>query len=117
MDLNSLGHHDHDWRQTQRVSRGTGSRHSFPDVWVATRRAIQATGLSRSTLHRWVALGLVEEGQEFRNGLTLRSPRRWNIFQLEKRIAELRMLAFAKDNDAPGGGSSVLISDEKEIQS
>ncbi|MEB3361745.1 MAG: hypothetical protein VKI42_06425, partial [Synechococcaceae cyanobacterium] len=57
--------------------------------------------LSRSTLHRWAAEGLVAEGREYRNGLTLRSPRRWNIQRLEERIKLLRTLPAA-----PSGGWS-----------
>jgi hypothetical protein len=53
---------------------------------VASRR----TGLHRSTLARWVKHGLVQEGREYRDGLTARSPRRWDLEALESRIAHLR---------------------------
>ncbi len=62
------------------------------EAWVPTGRACAASGLSSSTLHRWVAQGLLEQGREYRNGLTRTSPRRWNLAALERRIEHLRSL-------------------------
>ena len=61
-------------------------------LWVPTGQAINALGISRSTLHRWVGLGLLEAGSHYRNGLTARSPRRWNVQAMEARIEQLRKL-------------------------
>ena len=61
-------------------------------MWVPTGQAINALGLSRSTLHRWVALGLLQDGSHYRNGLTARSPRRWNVQAMEDRLDQLRKL-------------------------
>jgi hypothetical protein len=63
-----------------------------PVVWVPTGRAVALSGISSSTLARWVAQGLLEQGREFRNGLTPTSPRRWNLAALEARIEQLRKL-------------------------
>lgn len=60
--------------------------------WVPTGQAVSALGISRSTLHRWVGLGLLVDGAHYRNGLTARSPRRWNLCALEARIEQLRKL-------------------------
>jgi len=60
--------------------------------WVPTGRAVALSGLSSSTLARWVAPGLLEQGREYRNGLTPTSPRRWNLAALESRIEQLRKL-------------------------
>ena len=59
-----------------------------PEGWVPTGRAIQATGLSRTTLHRWRDNGLLEAGTHFKAGLTPRSPFRWNVGAIEKTIAD-----------------------------
>ncbi len=60
--------------------------------WVPTGRAVALSGISSSTLQRWVAQGLLEAGREYRNGLTPTSPRRWNLPALEARIEQLRKL-------------------------
>ncbi len=66
--------------------------HSPAVEWIPTGRAVAICGISSSTLHRWVAQGLLEHGREYRNGLTPTSPRRWNLVALEHRIEQLRML-------------------------
>ena len=60
------------------------------EAWLPTGRALAATGLSRSTLHRWKRDGLLEEGVHFRHGLFDRSPIRWNITAIEVAIAAMR---------------------------
>lgn len=90
-----------DWQQIRRASRQAAEHRIPAEEWVPTGRAIRATGLSRSTLHRWVAEGLVQEGLEYRNGLTLRSPRRWNVQRLEGRITLLRSLPKQPERTLP----------------
>jgi len=60
--------------------------------WLPTGRALSAIGLSRTTLHRWRAEGLLVEGRHYRRGLTPRSPIRWNTAAIEQAIAERRDL-------------------------
>ena len=59
---------------------------------VPTGAACARTGLSRSTLARWVKLGYLEAGVHYRNGAFPRSPRRWDLDALEARIPQLREL-------------------------
>jgi hypothetical protein len=66
------------------------TKHDQIDVWLPTGRASQALGISSTTLHRWIAHGFFEEGTHYRNGLTAKSPRRWNCKEVESRISELR---------------------------
>lgn len=54
--------------------------------------ASKRLGISRSTLSRWVAQGLLEAGTHYRDGLTDRSPRRWDLEAVEARIEQLRTL-------------------------
>lgn len=63
-----------------------------PQVWLPTGRALSAIGLSRTTLHRWKAEGLLVEGRHYRRGRTPRSPIRWNTEAIEQAIAERRDL-------------------------
>ena len=70
----------------------TVAKTTAPPELVPTPEAVRLTGLSRSTLCRWVAQGLFEEGTHYRNGLTARSPRRWNVLAVERRIEQLRKL-------------------------
>ncbi len=58
---------------------------------VPTSEVIKATGLSRSTLHRWCINGWLEQGREWEPGVFPRSPRRWDLKALEARIEFLRI--------------------------
>jgi len=62
------------------------------ELWLPTGRALDATGLSRTTLHRWKRDGFLLEGEHFRHGLTPRSPLRWNVPAIELAIASTREL-------------------------
>ena len=55
---------------------------------LSTGRAIDALGLSRRTLHRWISNGIAKEGTHFFRGLYQRSPHRWDVEALEQLIAE-----------------------------
>ena len=59
---------------------------------VPTGVASARLGISRSTLSRWVAQGLFQAGTHYRDGLTDRSPRRWDLEAVEARIEQLRTL-------------------------
>ena len=63
---------------------------------MATGRALRATGLSRSTLHRWKHDGLLEEGIHFKQGATPKSPTRWNVSAIEDAIRARRALGTEK---------------------
>ncbi|MCP9808369.1 hypothetical protein KBY58_02845 [Cyanobium sp. HWJ4-Hawea] len=69
--------------------------------FVPTGQAIVVLGVSSSTLCRWVKQGLFEEGVHFRNGLTTKSPRRWDLHAVEQRIAQLRQLPDPLRPQAP----------------
>ena len=81
------------------------------DSWVPTGQAINALGISRSTLHRWVGLGLLEAGSHYRNGLTAKSPRRWNVQAMEARIEQLRKLPDPLRPNAAAGQALVAAAD------
>lgn len=66
---------------------------------MATGQALKAIGLSRTTLHRWKADGLLEEGRHYRHGLTPRSPIRWNPVAIEETIAHRRTLPVRPAED------------------
>ena len=74
---------------------------SLPVVeWMATGRALRATGLSRSTLHRWKHDGLLEEGIHFKPGATPKSPTRWNVSAIEDAIRARRALPLRPSSGA-----------------
>jgi predicted DNA-binding transcriptional regulator AlpA len=62
------------------------------ELWVSTGRAIEASGLSRRTLWRWINEGILVEGTHYRHGLTGKSPMRWNPKAIEARIQSFRQL-------------------------
>ena len=68
--------------------------------WMATGRALRATGLSRSTLHRWKHDGLLEEGIHFKHGATPKSPTRWNVVAIEDAIQARRALPLRPSSGA-----------------
>lgn len=59
---------------------------------VPTGVASRRTGISRTTLHRWIKAGLLEEGAHFMPGPFPTSPKRWDVPALEQRITQLRTL-------------------------
>lgn len=67
---------------------------------MATGRALRATGLSRSTLHRWKHDGLLEEGIHFKQGATPKSPTRWNVLAIEDAIRARRALPLRPSSGA-----------------
>ena len=79
-----------------------------PEVWLATGRALDATGLSRTTLHRWKTDGLLIEGQHYRRGLTPRSPVRWNPVAIEQTIAEMRAVPDRPECQSNGSDASIV---------
>ena len=70
------------------------------EEWMATGRALRATGLSRSTLHRWKHDGLLEEGIHFKLGATPKSPTRWNVLAIEDAIRARRALPLRPSSGA-----------------
>lgn len=77
-------------------------------VWLATGRALDATGLSRTTLHRWKTDGLLVEGLHYRRGLHPRSPVRWNPVAIEQTIAEMRAVPDRPECQFNGSDSAIV---------
>ena len=59
-------------------------------AWLPTKKAVNALGICRRTLHRWVEAGHLLIGEHYLKGLTPRSPLRWNVRAIEARIIQLR---------------------------
>jgi hypothetical protein len=92
------------------------TKHEQINVWLPTGRASKTLGISSTTLHRWIAHGFFEEGTHYRNGLTAKSPRRWNCMEVESRISELRKKPprpnVGDSNEKAGKGSGKTIKQQ-----
>lgn len=78
--------------------------HTGDGQWLPTGRAVEALGISRTTLHRWCGKGYLEETKHFREGITPNSPRRWNCSAVEERIKQIRKKPKRPNNKTKGGG-------------
>ena len=73
-----------------------------PRQLLRTGEACAELGISKRSLNRWVAAGLLESGRHFVHGLTPRSPRRWDVAVVERRIPEYRNLPVRPCPDVDG---------------
>ena len=55
---------------------------------LSTGRLVDALGVSKRTLHRWIQSGIAKEGTHYLRGMYPRSPHRWDINAMEQLIAE-----------------------------
>lgn len=68
------------------------SKVSLQPRWLPSGKAAEFLGISKTSLRRYAAMGVLAEGTHYLRGLTERSPWRWEVTAVSERIMELTTL-------------------------